>query len=64
MFRGASLIRNTATLGTYGRTMARALWWSRAGHDVEGLSVPDPPGSSSSFSSLSLSSLKLRTTII
>ena len=29
--RGASLIRNRACLGTYSRTMPRALWWSLGG---------------------------------
>jgi len=26
-YRGTSLIRNSAPLGLYSRTMARALWW-------------------------------------
>ena len=28
MYRGTSLMRNRASLGTYSRTMPRALWWS------------------------------------
>ena len=27
-YRGTSLIRNSAPLGTYSRTVPRALWWS------------------------------------
>ena len=27
-YRGTSLIRNSAPLGPYSRTMPRALWWS------------------------------------
>ena len=28
---GTSLVRNRATLGTYSRTMPKALWWSSEG---------------------------------
>jgi len=28
LYRGTSLIRNSAPLGPYSRTMPRALWWS------------------------------------
>jgi len=28
IYRGTSLIRNSAPLGPYGRYMPRALWWS------------------------------------
>jgi len=27
VYRGTSLIRNSAPLGPYSRTMPRALWW-------------------------------------
>jgi hypothetical protein len=30
-YRGTSLIRNSAPLGPYSRTMPRALWWSYGG---------------------------------
>ena len=30
-FRGTSVIRNSAPLGRYSRTMPRALWWSQGG---------------------------------
>ena len=30
-YRGASLIKNSATLGSYRRAMPRALWWSYGG---------------------------------
>ena len=30
-YRGTSLIRNSAPLGPYSRTMPRALWWSEGG---------------------------------
>ena len=30
-YRGTSLIRNSAPLGPYSRTMPRALWWSMGG---------------------------------
>ena len=31
LHRGTSLIRNSASLGPYGRTAPRALWWSQGG---------------------------------
>ena len=30
-YRGTSLMRNSAPLGPYSRTMRRALWWSEGG---------------------------------
>ena len=30
-YRGTSLIRNSAPIGPYGRTMHRALWWVLGG---------------------------------
>ena len=31
LYRGTSLIRNSAPLGPYSRTMPGALWWSYGG---------------------------------